>query len=370
MFCQKCGKPVPEGEGKIIANHLLCADCAESLVKHYCQRCGKEPPRGTQPQENGKPLCAAHAALPDDSGADEPFRESQKPQPAGLPMLPVWMASLILVIIAGAVGMLFATKTLCFHKWEPATCTQPEICLRCGRIHGEPLPHRWKDADCENPRTCMLCGETEGEPLGHDWIDATCTEPKTCAVCGATEGEALGHQWLPATVAAPRTCRICGETEGKPLALKTLLPVELMSVTKGDFIEASGDARHETIGCAECASRTSTLVSDLFPGCVLAFGESADSTPDHIHVFSGKVTAETSVGMNYKKLSDALGTPSWSISESDLSATATYTIDGVKVGFVFTDKRILNDIIISQIARREKVLIHYPDSKVASARIG
>ena len=45
-------------------------------------------------------------------------------------------------------------------------------------------------------------------------------------------------------------------------------------------------------------------------------------------------------------------------------------ISGVKVGFVFTDKRILNDIIISQIAGREKVSIHYPDTKVASARIG
>ena len=143
-----------------------------------------------------------------------------------------------------------------------------------------------------------------------------------------------------------------------------------MNVTKGDFIEASGDARHEAIGCPECTGRSSSLVSDLFPGCVLAFGESADSTPEHIHVFSGKVTAETSVGMSYKKLSDALGTPSWSVNESDLTATATYTINGVKVGYVFTDKRILNDIIISQIARREKVAIHYPDTKVSAVRIG
>ena len=448
MFCQKCGKPVPDGEGKIIGNHLVCEECAQSLVKHFCQRCGKELPRGTQPQENGRLLCEACAALPDDSGADEPFRDSRKKQPAGLPMLPVWMSALILVLVAGAVGMLFATKTLCFHKWQPATCQQPEICLRCGRIHGEPLPHRWKDADCLHPRTCMLCGETEGEPLGHDWLDATCTEPqictrcgatqgkpaghkwekancqhpeqclvcgavrgergdhvwreatceeprtcelcgetegeplghdwvdadcthpKTCAVCGVTEGEALGHQWLPATIAAPKTCKVCGETEGKPLDLRSLLPVDLMNVTKSDFIEATGDARHEKNGCTACANRSSTLVSDLFPGCVLAFGSADDAKPDHIHVFSGKVTADTSVGMNYKKLSDTLGTPSWSINESDMTATASYTIGGVKVGYVFTDKRILNDIIISQIAGREKVSIHYPDTKVASARIG
>ena len=215
MFCQKCGKPVPDGEGKIIGNHLVCEECAQSLVKHFCQRCGKELPRGTQPQENGRLLCEACAALPDDSGADEPFRDSRKKQPAGLPMLPVWMSALILVLVAGAVGMLFATKTLCFHKWQPATCQQPEICLRCGRIHGEPLPHRWKDADCLHPRTCMLCGETEGEPLGHDWLDATCTEPQICTRCGATQGKPAGHKWEKANCQHPEQCLVCGAVRGE-----------------------------------------------------------------------------------------------------------------------------------------------------------
>ncbi len=448
MFCQKCGKPVPDGEGRIIGNHLLCTACAEASAKHYCQRCGKELKPGTEPQASGKLLCAKCAKLPDDSKADEPFRESGKNAPGGFPMLPVWMSALILVSVAIAIGMLFATKTLCFHKWQPATCSSPEICLRCGRIHGEPLPHRWEEADCTHPRTCMLCGltegeplghlwleatctdpetcaqcgatqgepaghkwekanckhpkrcsvcgleegergshmwrkatceeprtceicgETEGEPLGHEWIDATCTEPKTCTVCGKTEGEPKGHKWLPATIAAPKTCKICGETEGEPLDIATLLPVDLMNVTKSDFIEATGDARHEAIGCAECSGKSATLVSDLFPGCVIAFGDSADSKPDHIHVFSGKVTDKASVGMTYKKLTDALGTPSWKVSETDLTATANYTIDGVKIGFVFTDKRILNDIILSQFRLDQTVKIHYPDVKAASARIG
>ena len=448
MFCQKCGKPVPDGEGRILGDHLYCADCADAMRRHFCQRCGKELPAGTKPQKSGKLLCEACAKLPDDSAADEPFRESHANKPEHLPMLPVWLSALVLILVVGAIGMLFATKTLCFHKWQPATCETPEVCLRCGRIHGEPLPHRWKEADCLEPRTCMLCGLTEGEPLGHDWLpatctepeicsrcgetqgepaghqwekatcqhpmrctvcgleqgergshqwaaatcekprtcklcgetqgealghdwlDATCTEPKTGAVCGKTEGEPAGHKWKPATVAAPKTCKICGETEGKPLDLATLLPVELMQVTKGDFIKASGDAHHESIGCSECSNKTSTLASDLFPGCVLAFGDSTDSTPNHIHVFSGKVTSGTSVGMTYKKMVEALGEPSWKVNESDLTATARYTINGQQVGFVFTDKRILSDILLSQIGMGTKVTIKNQEIKVAAARIG
>ena len=448
MFCQKCGKPIPDGAGVIVGSHLLCEDCAAAPAARFCQRCGKELPVDTEPQDSGKLLCGACAKLPDDSEETKPFSGGGNGKTEKLPLLPVWLSAFVLIAVVIAVGMLFATRTLCFHKWLPATCTSPEICTRCGRIHGEPLPHRWTEADCTHPRTCMLCGLTDGEPLGHDWLaatctepeicsrcgaeqgepaghqwekancqhpkrctvcgleegergqhrwadatceeprtctvcgetqgealghkwqDATCTEPKTCTVCGKTEGEPSGHQWKPATIAAPKTCEICGETEGEPLDLGLLLPVDLMEVTKGDFIAATGDARHEAIGCSECSGRMSTLISDRFPGCVLAFGDSADSKPDHIHVFSGKVSSNTSVGMTYKKLTDALGDPSWKVNESDLTATACYTINGVQVGFVFTDKRILSDILLSQIGRRDKVTVHHPDIKSASVRIG
>ena len=450
MFCQKCGEHIPDGAGRIVGDRLLCDGCAAGLVRQYCQRCGCELPPRTDPQDNGKLLCEKCAQLPDDSNEDEPFRGGdgigQKIEKFRL--LPVWLSAVLLILVVGAIAGLFATKTLCFHKWQPATCTEPEICLKCGHIRGEPLPHKWKEADCLEPRTCMLCGAQEGEPLGHDWLPATCeepeicsrcgaqqgepaghqwepancehpmrctvcgleqgetgehqwlaatceepetceicgatrgkprghswtkatcTEPKTCKICGKTEGTAKGHQWKAATIAAPKTCTVCGETEGEPLSMEDLKPIDLMQVTKSDFIKATGDAHHEEIGCQDCSGRSSTLVSDCFPGCVLAFGSDADAVPEHIHIFEGHVTDTTYVGMTYAKLEKALGEPSWKLNENNMSVTAWYTVDGETIGYVFTDMRMFRDIIAAQMGLRSKVTVKNKDIKVSSARIG
>ncbi|MBQ4465042.1 MAG: hypothetical protein II916_03675 [Oscillospiraceae bacterium] len=449
MFCQKCGKLIPEGAGKIVDEHLLCPDCAAASVKCFCQRCGCELPPDTPLQENGRLLCENCAALPDDSEQNEAFWEPA-PLRRDLPklgMLPVWIAALTLVIVVGAVAALFGTKTLCIHAWEPATCQTAEVCKKCGRIHGDPLPHKWKDATCTEPRTCMNCGETEGEPAGHVWIDATCTaprtclicgetegkpaghqweaatcqkpmtcsvcgeeqgklgshkwkdatceeprtceicgetdgeapghswipatctEPKTCEVCGKTDGKPAGHKWLDATVLSPKTCEICGETEGEALDILTLDPIDLMDVTKEDFIGATGDAHHEPVGCPECAGNSSTLVSDVFEGCVLAFGSADDSLPSHIHVFNGNVTESTKIGMTYKALSDALGEPTWSLSDTDRTATAIYNINGNSVGFVFDDKKLMTDMILYEMGLTKKLRISNTSMKVISAII-
>ena len=449
MFCQKCGKMIPEGVGKVVDGHLLCEDCAEASVKHYCQRCGKELPPGTAPQENGKLLCESCAALPDDSDQDQAFwdpaRSSKRPPKPG--MLPFLIGALSLVVVVAAIGIMLATKTLCLHKWQPATCTEPEICLKCGKIHGAPIPHKWKeatcteprtcmlcgvtegkplghtwvaatcttpktcslcgetqgkaaghkwlpatceapktcevcgategllgahewmDADCEHPRTCTVCGETQGEPLGHVWLDATCTEPKTCEVCGATEGEPIGHKWKAATVLSPKTCEICGETEGEKLSIFDMLPFELMDVEKGDFIDATGDAHHESIGCDDCYRSQSTLVSDLFPGCVFAFGDSSESKPTHIHVFDGYITDDTYVGMTYQQLESTMGKPSWYLDEKELTASAQYTIDGYTVNYVFTDAKVFADIVNFQRGKNKQLTISKPNTKVAAVRI-
>ena len=449
MFCQKCGNPIPNGAGNVIGERLLCDACADSLVGQFCQRCGCELPSDTQPQENGKLLCRKCAEIPDDSDNDKPFRDGDTFGQAAerFRLVPVWIAFILLLLAGAAIAGMFATKMLCFHKWQPATCQEPEICLKCGHIRGEPLPHKWKEADCLEPRTCMLCGETEGEPLGHDWLDATCTEPQicarcgaetgeptghiwedancehprrctvcgleegepgdhvwleatceepmTCEICGKTKGEALGHEWLdatctepetckicgktkgspkghdwkPATIAAPKTCERCGETEGEPLRISDLYPIDLMEVTKRDFVKATDDAHHEAIGCTECSGRNSTLASDSFPGCVLAFESGGDSTPEHIHVFEGNVTEDISVGMSYEELEEALGEPTWKLNEGDLSVTALYTISGHSVGFEFSDMRIFRDIVASQIGRRSDVTIRHPETRCTSVRI-
>lgn len=101
------------------------------------------------------------------------------------------------------------------HFWINATCTEPKTCKWCGKTEGEPAEHQWAEATCTEPKTCTVCGATSGKALGHKWKGATCTEPKTCNVCGETEGKAKGHQWKEATCQKPKTCSVCGETTGQ-----------------------------------------------------------------------------------------------------------------------------------------------------------
>jgi len=48
--------------------------------------------------------------------------------------------------------------------------------------------------------------------LGHRWNEATCTEPQKCKICRATKGESLGHQWEGGDCTTKQVCSVCGET--------------------------------------------------------------------------------------------------------------------------------------------------------------
>lgn len=126
------------------------------------------------------------------------------------------------VIGAATIGVLFyLIRSTCVfgnHVFLPATCTEPEICTRCGMRQGDPLGHIYTDATCSEPSVCVRCGERHEEPLGHVWLPATCTEPETCARCGAVKSPALGHVMTEPTYQTPATCTRCGFTEGEPLA--------------------------------------------------------------------------------------------------------------------------------------------------------
>lgn len=94
-------------------------------------------------------------------------------------------------MLPAAAGLLLALvlSGCCMnHEWQPATCTEPETCSKCGETQGEPLGHDWEAATCAAPKTCKVCGATEGSPRDHVWAEATFTSPKTCSLCGATEG--------------------------------------------------------------------------------------------------------------------------------------------------------------------------------------
>ena len=94
------------------------------------------------------------------------------------------------------------------HEWQPATCTSPDLCTRCGSVSGVAKGHD-PVVDPKADATCTEAGLTEGShcadcstvlteqqeipALGHSWKAATCTKPKTCTRCNATEGKELGH---------------------------------------------------------------------------------------------------------------------------------------------------------------------------------
>lgn len=133
--------------------------------------------------------------------------------------------------IAVLITLLLTTCVFENHRYAEATCTEPEICSRCGKHLGEPLGHEYLPATCTEPEICARCGERHGEPLGHEYLPATCTEPETCSRCGHTQGEPLGHLFTEATYQNAATCLRCGYVEGDSIVPDCEgMPLNLMDV--------------------------------------------------------------------------------------------------------------------------------------------
>ncbi|MBR7039857.1 MAG: hypothetical protein IKI21_11520 [Oscillospiraceae bacterium] len=443
MFCQRCGKEIPDGEAVYIDGFALCEDCAaapegaetdffeadviEADVVETAVIETDEDADAEADEDDPEVIDVDFSDADDPPPPDPPDEDAPPPMPEK-PRLPVWQKLLWvfggLLFCGTVVAILFYVHVLCIHDWIPAGCETPETCricgmtrgdvgghdwrdadcttpvtcdicgategsplghdwqapdcttpitcARCGATDGEPLGHDWQDADCEHPRTCALCGETEGEPLGHDWKDADCTTPKTCKRCGATEGDPLGHdwqdadcttpktckvcgetegepaghQWADATLTTPKTCTVCGETEGTALDIATFTPLELMHVSKDDYVEAA-DAYYKEAGCDACvySGYQDTMMSRTFPDYCLAYNGQSDG-PDHIHVWDGKVTASTYVGMTYNSLVATLGKPKgYTVDEDEGWQVVYYEIDGVWVHYYFRAKTFYDEIV-------------------------
>ena len=169
-----------------------CDDATESTVGAWSARAKPAEEGTTQAEERTVGVW------------DKP--EVQKPESAPAPKNPKkkgWLAVVAAVVAVVAV-LLFAALFL-IHVWEPATCTEPQI--------------------------CKLCGKTGGSALGHDWTEATCTEPQTCKRCRETSGSALGHDWAEATSDSPQTCRRCGIQLGTPI----MSDAPIVDISAGDL---------------------------------------------------------------------------------------------------------------------------------------
>ena len=106
---------------------------------------------------------------------------------------------------------------------DPATCTQPQVCTKCGAVIANALGHDYRE-EVTTPTctemgyttcTCANCGHSYKtdytKATGHTpGQAATCTTPQLCTTCGATLAEALGHDYQE-EVTAP-TCTELGYT--------------------------------------------------------------------------------------------------------------------------------------------------------------
>lgn len=119
---------------------------------------------------------------------------------------------IVLAVAILVIFLLFATKILCIHKWQAATCTSPEVCARCAETRGEMAEHEWTKGDCETPQKCKSCGKTNGIAPGHKWQAATCQSPSTCTVCGKTNDDQMPHKW-ELDENNNNICAYCGENE-------------------------------------------------------------------------------------------------------------------------------------------------------------
>ena len=127
---------------------------------------------------------------------------------------------------------------------DPATCTEPQLCVACGAVLEKAHGHSF-EAEVTAPTclrmgyttyTCADCGESYKtdytDPIGHDYVpyvtEATCTEggytTYVCANCGDSFSvrfvPPLGHDWIGTMISEPcctgdgvveYTCSRCGE---------------------------------------------------------------------------------------------------------------------------------------------------------------
>lgn len=177
----------------------------------------------------------------------------------------------VAIMVAATVVLVCLIRLTCIfgnHVYSPATCTEPEICTRCGIANGEPLGHDYGEATCTEPSVCLRCGEHHADALGHEWLPATCTEPEICARCGIAQGEPLGHVMTDATYQQPATCTRCGYTEGAPLtpALAGRTFVELQVGEPLPYTTASYEDRDvDVTGTAEITDYRVIDGDEIFP---------------------------------------------------------------------------------------------------------
>ncbi|MBP3436762.1 MAG: hypothetical protein J6K61_02510 [Clostridia bacterium] len=96
-----------------------------------------------------------------------------------------------------------------------ATCTNAQLCRKCGFVIEPQRPHAFDEATCAAPKMCRVCGKREGkrldcDPATYTREEATCTEPVECGYCHRIIEEALGHEpGAAADCGHAQFCTVC-----------------------------------------------------------------------------------------------------------------------------------------------------------------
>ena len=93
----------------------------------------------------------------------------------------------------------------------------------------------------------------------HDWQPATCTEPEVCTICGKVRTPASGHEWIDATYYAPKTCASCGLTDGH---VKGYIGV-LNGVVSSEDVHVRGGQWSKALELAEPLDRCIKMTMEL-----------------------------------------------------------------------------------------------------------
>lgn len=105
------------------------------------------------------------------------------------------------------------------HEHTPgaeATCTEPQICSKCGEVLADAIGHRAPSVvACTDPTRCMNCGAWLADAVGHTpGPEPTCTTAQVCEVCGIELAPALGHTAAEGPCTKPVLCAVCEEEIG------------------------------------------------------------------------------------------------------------------------------------------------------------
>ncbi len=140
----------------------------------------------------------------------------------------VWMIAMVTLV------MMLLSGCCVSHDMQPATCTEPARCSKCGKTEGEPLGHTEVTDPAQAPTCtetglsegshCQVCGEVLKAqeaiaPLGHTEVvvpavEPTCTEPGCteglhCSVCGEIlkSQELIENPWATPRSLSPQSSR-------------------------------------------------------------------------------------------------------------------------------------------------------------------